>query len=103
MAAPPGREGTGSLPPEFTELLSARDEAAAARARDAFLSSYGDLILRAARSVNCDHDAAMDGYTHVPERLRADDFARLRKFTGGDRDDNSREQLESRGFEGPEP
>jgi RNA polymerase sigma factor (sigma-70 family) len=90
VGAPPGREGKGSLPPELAELLSARDEAAATRAWDAFLSSYGDLILRAARSVNRDHDAAMDAFTHVLERLRADEFARLRKFSGGDHDNLSR-------------
>jgi RNA polymerase sigma factor (sigma-70 family) len=32
----------------------------------------------------------MDAYAHVLERLRANEFARLRKFTGGDRDNLSR-------------
>jgi RNA polymerase sigma factor (sigma-70 family) len=78
------------VPRELAELLSAADEHARQRAWDAFLEVYGDLILRAARSVNRDHDAAMDAYAHVLERLRADDFARLRKFTGGDSDNLSR-------------
>jgi len=85
-----GRDGRVSLPPKLAELLSAADETRASSAWDAFLATYGDLILRAARSVNRDHDAAMDAYTHVLERLRADDFARLRKFTGGDSDNLSR-------------
>jgi RNA polymerase sigma factor (sigma-70 family) len=78
------------MPPRLAELLSASDEAAATSAWHDFLSSYGDLILRTARAVNRDHDAAMDAYTHVLERFRADDFARLRKFSGGDRDNLSR-------------
>lgn len=78
------------MPPELADLLSAGDEVTANSAWNSFLSSYGDLILRTARSVNRDHDAAMDAYTHVLERLRADDFARLRKFSGGDQDNLSR-------------
>jgi RNA polymerase sigma factor (sigma-70 family) len=78
------------MPRELAGLLSAVDEVTRQRAWDAFLEAYGDLILRAARSVNRDHDASMDAYTHVLERLRADDFARLRKFTGGDSDNLSR-------------
>ena len=78
------------MPPELADLLSAADEVTRQRAWDAFLEVYGELILRAARSVNRDHDAAMDAYTHVLERLRADEFARLRTFSGGDRDNLSR-------------
>jgi len=90
VAETPGKNRRGSLPPRLAELLSASDEATATSAWNEFLSSYGDLILRTARSVNRDHDAAMDAYTHVLERFRADDFARLRKFSGGDRDNLSR-------------
>jgi RNA polymerase sigma factor (sigma-70 family) len=82
--------GSVPLPSELAELLAARDEAEAARAWDRFLRSYNDLLLRTARSVNRDYDAAMDAYTHVLERFRADDFARLRKFTGGESDNLSR-------------
>ena len=90
MAETSGRGGRVFLPPELAELLSAVDEVTRQRAWDAFLEVYGELILRAARSVNRDHDAAMDAYAHVLERLRADDFARLRKFSGGDADNLSR-------------
>jgi len=78
------------MPLPLAELLSATDEAAATSAWNSFLSSYGDLLLRTARAVHRDHDAAMDAYTHVLERLRADNFARLRKFSGGDHDNLSR-------------
>ena len=81
---------SGSLPPELTELLSARGEEQTERAWNRFLRSYNDLLLRTARSVHRDHDAAMNAYAHVLERLRADGFARLRKFSGGDRDNLSR-------------
>lgn len=90
MVEPPGLGGPASLPPELADLLSARHEAAATLAWGRFLEAYGDLILRTARSVNRDHDAAMDAYTHVLERFRANDFARLRKFTGGESENLAR-------------
>jgi RNA polymerase sigma factor (sigma-70 family) len=90
VAETPRLNRRGALPPRLAELLSATDEAAATSAWNVFLSSYGDLILRTARAVNHDHDAAMDAYAHVLERFRADDFARLRKFSGGDSDNLSR-------------
>lgn len=76
--------------PELAELLSAGDEPSTNSAWSRFLSTYGDLLLRAARAVNRDHDATMDAYAHVLECLRSDDFARLRKFSGGDSDNLSR-------------
>ncbi len=81
---------SSSLPSELADLLAARDEVEEGRAWDRILRSYSDLLLRTARSVHRDHDAAMDAYAHVLERLRADHFARLRKFSGGDRDNLSR-------------
>ena len=90
MVEPQGLGGPASVPPELADLLAAADEAAKTLAWDRFLSTFGDLILRSARSVNRDHDAAMDAYAHVLERFRTDDFARLRKFTGGDSDNLSR-------------
>ena len=85
MGAPPGRKGTDSLPQELAELLSARDEAAATRAWDAFLEAYSRLLLHTARSTAKDREAAMDGYAHVLEKLREDDFRRLRAYTAGGR------------------
>lgn len=90
MVESPGLSDPSSLPSELADLLSAADEATATLAWDRFLESYGDLILRTARSVNRDHDAAMDAYTHVLERLHTDDFARLRRFSGGDSDNLAR-------------
>jgi RNA polymerase sigma factor (sigma-70 family) len=90
VAETPGHATQGEFPPELADVLSARDEVSANSAWNRFLSSYGDLILRTARVVNRDHDATMDSYTHVLERLRAADFARLRKFSGGNTDNLSR-------------
>jgi RNA polymerase sigma factor (sigma-70 family) len=90
VVEPQGLGGPASVPPELADLLSAADEAATTLAWDRFLDSYGDLILRTSRSVNRDHDAAMDAYTHVLERFHANHFARLRRFSGGDGDNLSR-------------
>jgi len=86
----PSHDTPRTLPPELADLLSAGDGEARDRAWDRFLAEYGDLILRTARHVHRDHDAAMDAYAYVLERLRADDFHRLRKFTGGDRNNLAR-------------
>jgi len=90
VVEPPGLGSPASLPPELADLLSASDEETTTLAWDRFLVEYGDLILRTSRSVNRDHDAAMDAYAHALERFRADDFARLRRFSGGDGDNLSR-------------
>lgn len=53
----------------------ARDEAWAG-----FVHTYTPLILRVARSLGRDADAAMDRYAYVLERLREDDCRRLRAY-----------------------
>jgi DNA-directed RNA polymerase specialized sigma24 family protein len=90
VADPPGRGRAVSLPPELADLLSARDEAAATSAWDAFLETYSRLLLHTARSTAKDREAAMGGYAYVLEKLHEDDIARLRRLTGGDRDNLSR-------------
>lgn len=90
MGTRPGNRESPSIPPVLEDLLSARDETAANHAWERFLEVHSDLILRTARSVTRDRDAAMDAYAFVLERLHADDFDRLRKFDGGDRDHLSR-------------
>ena len=71
---------SGSLPPELAELLSARGEEQTESAWDRFLEAYHRLLLHTALRTTTDHDAAMDGYTYVLEKLREDDFRRLRAF-----------------------
>jgi RNA polymerase sigma factor (sigma-70 family) len=53
----------------------ARDEAWAG-----FVRAYTPLLVRVARSLGGDADAAMDRYTYVLERLREDDCRRLRAY-----------------------
>lgn len=48
-----------------------------------FLESHSDLLLLVARRVFREHDGAMDAYAYVLERLREDDFRRLRAFEAG--------------------
>ncbi len=71
-------------------LLRAPDAAQSDHAWDAFLSSYGYLLLRTAQYTHRDHDAAMDAYAYVLEHLRQDDFKRLRAFSGDGEDHLSR-------------
>ncbi len=93
-AAPPSRTLSlaGDLPSgpaverprELTRLLEAGDDAQSARAWDDFLGAFGHLLLKTAHHTHRTHDAAMDAYARVLERLRQDRFRRLRAFTGGD-------------------
>lgn len=53
---------------------------------DAFLASFGDLLVRTAAYAHRGSDASMDAYTFILEKLRQDDFRRLRAFSGGDRE-----------------
>jgi RNA polymerase sigma factor (sigma-70 family) len=45
-----------------------------------FVNRYTPLILHAVRPVFSDHDGRMDAYGFALERLRSEDFARLRTF-----------------------
>lgn len=78
--------GTSARPPELVRLLGARSSVESERAWDRFLSTFGHLLLRTAKYTHRDHDGAMDAYTHVLERLRQQEFRRLRMFSGGDAD-----------------
>jgi RNA polymerase sigma factor (sigma-70 family) len=69
-----------AFPPELADLLAASDEVAERRAWDAFLEAYHRLLLHTALRTTRNRDAAMDGYAYVLEKLREDDFRRLRAF-----------------------
>jgi len=73
------------MPSPLAELLSAADEAEATSAWNEFLEAYSRLLLHTARSTAKDREAAMDGYAYVLEKLREDDFRRLRVFAAGGR------------------
>lgn len=75
----------GELPDEVQALLSAGPGEVDGTAWSAFLEAYSRLILHIARKTCTGRDAAMDRYAYVLERLREDDFARLRSFDPGGR------------------
>jgi RNA polymerase sigma factor (sigma-70 family) len=77
MPSPP----PASLPPELSRLLSARDGPEQDEAWGKFLASHNRLLIHTCRTVVRDHDAAMDGYAHVVEKLREDCYRRLRAYT----------------------
>jgi len=68
-----------SLPPELVQLL---DAPASSRtpAWEGFLRSYSPLLLHAARYGAKGYDDGMDAYAYVLDKLRADDFRKLRTF-----------------------
>ena len=68
-------------PPEaLGSLLSATSAADKERTWAAFVQEHSDLVLRVARRMGGDHDAAMDRYAFVLEALRGDDYQRLRAY-----------------------
>jgi len=77
-----------SPPPELSQLLEAsatrRD-----RAWESFVASYHRLLLHVAHRFSTDHDAAMDAFAWILDRLREDDFRRLRAFTADGRSEFS--------------
>ena len=68
------------LPSELSTLLGAKDPMARDAAWRSFVELHSRLLLHTARSVDRDHDAAMDAYAHLLEQLRADDLRRLRGY-----------------------
>jgi RNA polymerase sigma factor (sigma-70 family) len=68
-----------SLPPELVQLLDA-PASGSAPAWEAFLGSYSPLLLHAARYGAESYDDGMDAYAYVLDKLRADEFRKLRTF-----------------------
>jgi RNA polymerase sigma factor (sigma-70 family) len=73
------------LPPELSAILLARDEQSREIAWEQFVRIHSRLLLYAARSLGRDYDGSMDRYTFVLERLRAEDFHRLRTYASDGR------------------
>jgi len=91
------RSGEGRFPPIIAGLLSEAADCSPENLWDKFLAEFGDLLLKTAKyayrryaSKGDAHDAAMDAYTFILEKLREDAYRRLRGFSGGDRDALSR-------------
>jgi RNA polymerase sigma factor (sigma-70 family) len=71
-------------PQELETLLAAAD-ADRETAWAAFLGSFSPLLLHAARTSSSGYDDAMDSYAYVLERLRDNNFSRLRSYTADPR------------------
>ena len=73
------------VPEVVARLLNASEP----RTRDAawaeFVRSHSKLLLHVARGLGGDHDAAMDRYAYVLERLREDQSRRLQTFVADGR------------------
>lgn len=68
------------LPRALSRLLDAHTPARADAAWGDFVAIHSRLLLHVVRRLTSDRDAAMDAYARVLERLREDDFRRLRAY-----------------------
>ena len=68
------------VPPELSDLLGAPEGPSRDDAWGAFVERHSRLLLHVARSYGGDHDAVMDRYTFILERLRGEDCRRLRSW-----------------------
>ena len=73
-----------SQPPELSRLLDAPDTHREP-AWESFLAVHHRLLLHVAHKFGKEHDAAMDAFAWMLDRLREDDFRRLRGFTADGR------------------
>src|SRR4029077_17415039 len=76
------------MTPELSRLLDARTEAACDEAWTEFIRVHHRLLLYVARSGKPgtrNDDATMDAYAAILDRLREDDFRRLRAFAADGR------------------
>ena len=90
LGAPSPHVGLGSsadgrlvpdvLPIELTQLLAASTEESRDAAWAHFVDAHHKLLLHVARTTARDHDAAMDAYVFILDRLRENDFRRLRTY-----------------------
>jgi RNA polymerase sigma factor (sigma-70 family) len=71
---------TPAHPAELSTLLDAVTPARRERAWEAFVATYSKVILHAVRSVHREHDAAMDAYAFILQKLSDQDCRRLRAF-----------------------
>jgi RNA polymerase sigma factor (sigma-70 family) len=80
-----GLEPARPFPGELRRLIEATDSPEQERAWSEFLSSYSRLFLYVARQLARDHDVVMDRYAFVVERLREQNYRRLRAFAADGR------------------
>ena len=73
-------ESRSVLPPALHQLLHGANAAARESAWESLLAEQSRLLLHVAHSFATEHDGAMDAYAYVLDRLREDDYRRLRGY-----------------------
>ncbi len=76
---------TNPRPLALNDLLAARDLPARDAAWSRLIDSHSRLLLRLAHSLGGDYDVVMDRYLFMVEKLREDDYRRLRAYVPGGR------------------
>ena len=69
-----------ATPFELGQLLRAADSSSQQAAWEDLIARHTRLLLAVSRSFNGGHDEAMERYTYILDKLRDDDFRRLRTF-----------------------
>lgn len=69
-----------TIPLDLHELLRAPDSSRRDAAWEALITRYTKLLMATARRFGGDHDAAMDRYAFLLEKLRDSDYRRLRAY-----------------------
>lgn len=75
----------GAVPPELAQLLNGAPPADRDRAWSTLVASHSRLLMGVARTIAAEHDGVMDAYTYVLERLREDNYRRLRAYVADNR------------------
>ena len=78
-------DSPNALPPELQRVLDDASNGDADEAWAALVAQHSRLIVAVARDLTNEHDAAMDAYAYVLERLREDGCRRLRGFASDGR------------------
>lgn len=68
------------LPDDVRKLLRALDSAEREASWAQLVANYSPRILGVTRTVFSQHDDAMDGYAHVLDQLRSDNYRRIRSY-----------------------
>jgi len=75
-----GTNGRNRLPSELARLLSAASVESREGAWRAFVVRHSRLLLKVSHETARGYDGAMDHYAYILERLREDEFRRLRRY-----------------------
>lgn len=74
-------EMTSRTPTQLNRLLAAGSPEAQERAWKEWVEAFSKILIRAARNGSSSYDNTMDRYAYVLERLKAEDFRRLRAYS----------------------